>query len=134
LRAGIYAGIAVVLRQADQTVARKSVRPGLQYKTTGGSMPTYITLLKWTPQGFQNIKQSPSRLDAARKGFEAAGVKMKNFYMVTGQYDMVAIVEAPDDITLAKAMLSTAAQGNITSETCRAYTEEEYRTIVGGVV
>jgi uncharacterized protein with GYD domain len=96
-------------------------------------MPTYIALLKWTPQGFQNIKQSASRLDAARKGFEAAGVKMKDFYMVTGQYDMVAIIEAPDDITLAKAMLSTAAKGNVTSETCRAYTEEEYRNIIGGV-
>jgi uncharacterized protein with GYD domain len=96
-------------------------------------MPTFITLLKWTPQGLQNLKQSPSRLDAARKGFEAAGVKMKEFYMVTGQYDMVAIMEAPDDITLAKAILSAAAQGNITSETCRAYTEAEYRNIMGGM-
>ena len=96
-------------------------------------MPTYIALLKWTPQGFQNIKQSPSRLDAARKGFEAAGVKMKDFYLVTGQYDMVATIEAPDDITLAKAILSAAAQGNVTSETCRAYTEQEYRQIVSGI-
>ena len=42
-------------------------------------MPTYIALLKWTPQGLQNVKQSPSRLDAARKGFQAAGVTMKTF-------------------------------------------------------
>src|SRR5215470_6281869 len=96
-------------------------------------MPTYIALLKWTPQGLQNIKQSPSRLDAARKGFEAAGVKMKDFYMVTGQYDMVTIVEAPDDITLAKAILSSAAQGSITTETCRAFTEDEYRRIMSGL-
>jgi uncharacterized protein with GYD domain len=93
----------------------------------------YIALLKWTQQGLQNLKQSPARLDAARKGFEAAGVKMKEFYMVTGQYDMVAIVEAPDDIALAKALLSSAAQGNIMSETSRAYTEEEYRNIIAGV-
>ena len=96
-------------------------------------MPTYITLLKWTSQGAQNIKQSPSRLDAARKGFEAVGVRMKDFYMVTGQYDMVAIVEAPDDVALAKALLSTAAQGSVTTETCRAFTEDEYRRIVGGL-
>lgn len=96
-------------------------------------MPTYIAFLKWTPQGIQNIKQSPSRLDAARKGFAAAGVKMKDFYMVTGQYDMVAVLEAPDDAAVAKAILSATSQGSISSETCRAFTEEEYRRIIGGL-
>jgi uncharacterized protein with GYD domain len=96
-------------------------------------MPTYIALLKWTPQGLKDIKQSPSRLDAARKGFQAAGVTMKQFYMVTGQYDMVAIVDAPDDTTLAKAILTAASQGSIVSETCRAFTEDEYRQIVSGL-
>ena len=65
-------------------------------------MPTYVALLKWTPQGLKDVKQSPSRLDAARKGFQAAGVTMKTFYMTMGQYDMVGIVEAPDDATLAR--------------------------------
>ena len=96
-------------------------------------MPTYIALLKWTAQGLQNIKQSPSRLDAARKGFEAAGVKMKEFYMVTGQYDMVTILEAPDDAALAKGILSSTSLGSITTETCRAFTEDEYRRIISGL-
>jgi uncharacterized protein with GYD domain len=96
-------------------------------------MPTYIAMLKWTPQGLQNIKKSASRLDAARKGFEAAGAKMKDFYMVTGQYDAIAVVDAPDDIVLAKAILGATSQGNITSETCRAFTEEEYRKIISGL-
>jgi uncharacterized protein with GYD domain len=96
-------------------------------------MPTYIALTKWTSQGLQNIKQSPARLDAARKAYEAAGVKMKEFYMVTGHYDMVAILDAPDDLTLAKAILSSTSQGSITSETIRAFTEEEYRGIIGGL-
>lgn len=96
-------------------------------------MPTYIAMLKWTPQGLQNLKQSPSRLDSARKGFEAAGAKMKDFYMVTGSHDMVAIIEAPDDLTLAKALLNTASQGAVTSETCRAFTESEYRQIIGAL-
>jgi uncharacterized protein with GYD domain len=96
-------------------------------------MPTYIALLKWTSQGLQHVKQSPSRLDAAKKGFEAAGVKWKDFYMVTGRYDMVAILEAPDEMALAKAILSSASQGSITSETCRAFTEAEYRQIIGGM-
>lgn len=96
-------------------------------------MPTYIAMLKWTPQGLQNIKNSPSRLDAARKGFEAAGVKMKDFYMVTGHYDMIAILDAADEAAVAKAILGATSQGHITSETCRAFTENEYRQIIGGL-
>jgi uncharacterized protein with GYD domain len=53
--------------------------------------------------------------------------------MVTGQYDMVVIAEAPDDVSLAKAMLTLGSQGNLTSETCRAFTEGEYREIIGGL-
>lgn|SRR5438309_1327421 len=96
-------------------------------------MPTYIAMLKWTPQGRQNIKQSPSRLDTVRKGFEAAGVKMKDFYMVTGQHDLMVILDAPDDASLAKAMLTATSSGSISSETCRAFTEAEYREIIGGL-
>jgi len=88
---------------------------------------------KWTAQGLQNIRQSPTRLEAGRKAYEAAGMKMTDFYMTTGRYDMVAIVEAPDDVTLAKAILVSAAQGNFTTETCRAFTEFEYRQIIGGI-
>jgi uncharacterized protein with GYD domain len=96
-------------------------------------MPTYIAMLKWTSQGLQNIKQSPSRLDAARKAFEASGAKMKDFYMVTGQYDLLAVIDAPDDTALAKTLLALGSQGSVTSETCRAFTEDEYRKIVGAL-
>ena len=96
-------------------------------------MPIYIALLKWTQQGLQNLKESPSRLDAARKSFVSAGVTMKDFYMVTGHYDMVAICEAPDEGVLARALLSVTSKGGITSETCRAFTEEEYRQIIGSL-
>ena|SRR5690348_2276268 len=96
-------------------------------------MPIYIALLKWTQQGLQNLKESPSRLDAARKSFVGAGVTMKEFYMVTGRYDMVAICEAPDEGVLARALLSVTSKGGISSETCRAFTEEEYRQIIGSL-
>ena len=96
-------------------------------------MPTYITLLRWTSEGIKNIKESPSRLDAARKAFHAAGVTMKDFYMVTGRYDMVIVSEAPDDLTLAKATLLVTSKGSVQTETLRAFTENEYRTIIGGL-
>jgi uncharacterized protein with GYD domain len=96
-------------------------------------MPTYMVMSKWTSQGLQNLKQSPNRLDAARKAYESAGIKMTQFWMVTGQYDMIAILEAPDDIAFAKAILTSTSQGSFTTETCRAFTEDEYRKIIGGL-
>ena len=80
-----------------------------------------------------NIKESPKRLDGARKTLEAAGIKLKEFYMVTGRYDMVIISEAPDDAALAKAMLSIASRGAVQTETLRAFTEDEYRKIIGSL-
>ena len=96
-------------------------------------MPTYIIMSKWTSQGLQNVKDSPTRLDAGRKAYESAGVKLKDFYMTMGQHDMLAIVEAPDDVTLAKAILTSTSRGSITTESCRAFTESEYRQIIGGL-
>jgi len=96
-------------------------------------MPTYITLMRWTSQGSKNIKDSPSRLDVARKAFQAVGVTLKDFYMVTGRYDMVIISDAPDDIALAKATLSVASHGNVQTETLRAFSEKEYRGIISSL-
>ena len=96
-------------------------------------MPTYISLCRWTAQGASAIKESPSRLDAARKAFADAGVKIVNFYMTTGTHDLVIIMEAPDDNTLAKAMLATLSKGSITTQTSRAFTEEEYRALMGSL-
>jgi uncharacterized protein with GYD domain len=96
-------------------------------------MPTYIALCKWTTQGIQTVKESPARLDAGRKAFAAAGLQIKAFYMVMGQYDAVIVSEAPDDTALAKALLSIGATGNIQTETLRAFTEDEYRSIISSL-
>jgi len=48
-------------------------------------MPTYITLLRWTPKGIENIKESPGRLDAAKKTMEDMGAQFRAFYLVTGK-------------------------------------------------
>lgn len=93
-------------------------------------MPTYISLCRWTAQGAQNLKDSPARLDAAKKSFAKSGAKLLNFYMVTGEHDFVIIAEAPNFETMAKAMLKSVAAGNITSQTSRAFTEDEYLEIL----
>lgn len=93
-------------------------------------MSTYITLLRYTQQGIENIKESPARLDAARKAYEGLGAKLKDFYLVCGRYDAVVISEAPDDAVVAKASLSLAKHGNVRTETFRAFSEGEYRKII----
>nr|WP_298720920.1 GYD domain-containing protein [uncultured Steroidobacter sp.] len=96
-------------------------------------MATYISLLRYTQQGIEKIKDSPSRLDDARKAFEQLGVNLKAFYLVTGQYDAIVIAEAADAATIAKASLALAARGNVRGETLCAFTEEEFRNIVGAL-
>jgi uncharacterized protein with GYD domain len=96
-------------------------------------MATYISLLHFTHQGLEKVKESPSRLDAARKLYEGGGAKLKEFYLVTGRYDAVVIAEAPDDATVAKLALALGALGNVRTETMRAFTEQEYRTIIGAL-
>lgn len=96
-------------------------------------MPTYITLLNWTQQGIQNVKDSPSRLEKAKAATKAAGGEIKAFYMTMGQYDMVVVIEAPDDETYAKTVLAIASHGAVKSQTLRAFTEAEYRKIVGSL-
>jgi uncharacterized protein with GYD domain len=96
-------------------------------------MPTYIALLKWTPQGVSRIKDSPSRLDAGRAAFKTAGIEMKEVFMTMGRYDLICVLEAPDDETLAKGMLGLGSQGNVATETLKAFTEDEYRKIVAAL-
>lgn len=93
-------------------------------------MPSYITLIRFTQKGVEAIKEGASRLDAAKKGFEAAGGKIIKFYSTMGRYDAIVISEFPNDEALAKVALGGASQGYIRTETLRAFSEEEYRKIL----
>ena len=93
-------------------------------------MPTYLSLVNFTQQGIQNIKESPARLDAARKAFKAMGGELRHFYLTLGRYDIVLIGEHPNDETTARAALALGSMGNVRSETFRAFTEEEYRKLI----
>lgn len=96
-------------------------------------MPTYISLIKLSHQGVTTIKESPSRLEGAREVMRSFGGELKHFYFTMGQYDMVVINEAPDDVAVAKGLLSIGASGNVRTETMRVFSEDEYREIVGSV-
>ncbi len=96
-------------------------------------MPTYISLIKYTQQGINAIKDGPARLEANKEILNRHGSQLKAFYLTMGRYDIVAIIEAPDDATAAKIALTVGSAGHISTETLRAFTEDEFREIVGGL-
>ena len=96
-------------------------------------MPTYISLMHYTQQGIEKIKESPARLDRAKAAAKAAGGEIKAYYLTMGQYDAVVIIEAPSDEAWAKASLAIASAGAIRTETLRAFSEEEYRKIIAAL-
>jgi uncharacterized protein with GYD domain len=96
-------------------------------------MAHYISLIRYTQKGVENLKDSPKRLEATKKAFEAAGGKVKAIYWTLGQYDAVAIGEFPDDEAALRINLAGAMQGYVRSETLRAFTEEEFRKAIASL-
>ncbi len=88
-------------------------------------MSVYVVLGNWTDQGIRNIRESPKREDALRKLCEKVGGRVKDLYRTMGRYDFVAIVEAPDAVTVSSFLLSLGAGGNSRTETLRALTRQE---------
>ena len=96
-------------------------------------MSTYILLINYTQQGIENIKEGPGRLDAAKETVKAVGGEVKGFYLTMGRYDLVSIIEAPDDESVAKLVLAFGSGGAIRTETLRAFTEDEYRQLIAAL-
>jgi len=96
-------------------------------------MPTYVTLVKYTDQGIRNIKESPARLEAAKKVAKSAGAEIKSFYLALGSYDIVLTVDAPDDQTAARLVLSMGSLGNVRTDTLRVFDETEFRKLISSL-
>ena len=96
-------------------------------------MVTCVMLLNWTDQGIRNVKDSPKRLDAAKKLAKDLGGEVKSFYMTMGAYDVVLIVDMPNNDKLASFGLKLGSLGNMRSTTLKAFTEDDYRRIIAGL-
>ena len=96
-------------------------------------MPTYLILSSYTDQGIRNVKDSPKRLDAAKKLLKSMGGEFKQFYLTMGAYDSATIVEAPNDEAIAKFALAAGSLGNIRTTTLKAFPEDEYRKIIAAL-
>jgi len=93
-------------------------------------LPTYVVLYKFTEEGAKNIKETVQRAREARAQNERRGFKMQGLYWTQGQYDIVAIVEAPDEESMMAGLLNVQGAGNVRSETMRAFTEQEMESAI----
>jgi len=93
-------------------------------------MPHFINLMKLTDQGAKAIKDAPGRLEAGIKAFEKMGGKMIGFYVVMGEYDYVAIGEAPSDEVAMTFALALSSLGNVRTMGLKAFTKDEFAAMV----
>ena len=84
--------------------------------------------------GIHTIKDAPAQLDNAKEFFKKMDADLKQYYLVMGQYDAIAIAEVPDDETVAKLSLAIGNAGYVQSQTFRAFNENEYRKIIDALV
>jgi len=96
-------------------------------------MTTYVMLTRWTEQGMRQVKDSPKRLDTAKRALEEMGGSFKAFYMTMGDYDIVAVYDAPDDAVAARFTLVLGMLGNVKTTTLKAFPEPAYREIVNSL-
>jgi uncharacterized protein with GYD domain len=93
-------------------------------------VPNYVALVNFTEQGIYNFKDSPSRADAAAEQLEKMGGKLKDVYWTLGAYDIVIVMEAPDDETVTAFALGLGALGNVRTQTLRAFSADEMRAVI----
>jgi uncharacterized protein with GYD domain len=97
-------------------------------------MALYIVLANFTDQGIRGVKDSPKRSEAFKEMAKKCGVTVKDVYWTLGAYDIVAIVESPDEISITALGLSSGALGNVRTQTLRAFTAADMKTILGRMV
>lgn len=93
-------------------------------------MATYIALSSFTDQGIRNVKDTTKRAEAVKEAGRKLGVEMKELYWTLGQYDLVAILEAPDEKAITALALSIGASGSVRTQTMPAFTRDEMNTIL----
>ncbi|HEY7563580.1 MAG TPA: GYD domain-containing protein [Acidimicrobiia bacterium] len=93
-------------------------------------MPSYVTLANFTEQGVGSYQDSPKRAKAFRDMVEEMGGKTKDMYWTMGAYDVVAIIEAPDDETATAMALKVSSLGNVRTTTMRAFSMDEVQAIL----
>ena len=93
-------------------------------------MPTFVSLINWTEKGIANFKDTPKRAAAFEEILTKHGAKLKEILWTIGPYDIVSVVEAPDDETATAALLEVGALGNVRTTTLRAFNRKELEGVI----
>jgi uncharacterized protein with GYD domain len=93
-------------------------------------MATFVVLGSWTDQGARTAKETVTRAEAVRQIARGLGGEVKQVYWVMGRYDVVAIIEAPDDETATAIAIGIAGSGAVHSETLRAFDADEMTALL----
>jgi uncharacterized protein with GYD domain len=93
-------------------------------------MPTYVSLIHWTDQGIKNYKDTTTRAADFSKLVESSGGRVRELLWTVGEYDLVTVVDFPDDETSTAALLQVGSLGSIRSNTLRAFNAEEMVAII----
>ena len=92
-------------------------------------MPTFVSLVNFTGQGVQNVQESPKRAEAFRAMAADMGLKVEAMYYTLGQYDMVVIVEGPEDAVMA-SLLKVSSLGNIRMQTLKGFSVDDMKGFI----
>jgi Uncharacterized conserved protein len=96
-------------------------------------MATYIVLCNFTEHGIRTVKDTTRRADAFRELAKTVGVGVKDIYWTLGRYDVITVIDAPDEAAVTALGLSLGKAGNIRTETLRAFSQAEMGAILSKV-
>jgi uncharacterized protein with GYD domain len=96
-------------------------------------MAKYVSLLQFTDQGIRSVKDTVQRAAAATAEAEKMGAKITQAFWTMGAYDLVLLVDAPDEETVSAFSLKLGSLGNVKSETMRAFGREEMENILAKI-
>lgn len=93
-------------------------------------MITFVVLVNFTDQGIRTARDTIKRADAFKEMAKKFGVNVKEMFWTQGQYDIVLITEAPDDVTGTALNLSLCALGNVRTQSLRALSAAEMKEVL----
>jgi len=93
-------------------------------------MATFISLANFTEQGVKNFQDTPQRSEAFKAMAKKMNVAVKEIFWTIGRYDIVLILDAPDDETIAALMLQLSSLGNVKTQTLRAFDAAGMKKII----
>jgi uncharacterized protein with GYD domain len=96
-------------------------------------MATYILLANFTDQGIRNVKDTVRRAEVFKELAQKSGTTVKDLYWALGPYDIVAIVESADDMTVTSLGLTLGKSGNVRTQTLRAFSPADMTKILDKV-